>query len=81
MSVINESHRDETTSFEEQFSKDLLQSEKFRARVLTAISGALLFYVLIAYIFWRDNFFGNLGIKPPFLLALLILGMNRPEIG
>ncbi len=65
----------ETSSFEEQFSKDLLQSEKFRARVLAFISGALLFYVLIIYIFFGDYFFGSIGTQPPFLWALLILSI------
>jgi len=65
----------ETSSFEEQFSKDLLQSEKFRARVLVFISGALLFYVLIIYIFFGDYFFGSIGTQPPFLWALLILSI------
>jgi adenylate cyclase len=75
LSVINESHQDDAASFEEQFLKDLLQSEKFRARVLAAISGALIVYVIILFIFWREEFFDNLGIRPPFLFALLILAI------
>lgn len=60
-------------SFEELFSKDLLQSEKLRALILAVISFILIVYITIVFIFFEKLFLSSMGVEPPFILVLSIL--------
>jgi len=61
--------------FKEQFSKDVITSEKYRTIILAIISAILIFYIILIYLFWDKYFYTTFGFKPPFFWALIILGL------
>jgi adenylate cyclase len=61
--------------FEEQFSQEVISGEKYRAIILAVISAVLVSYIASIYLFGEEYFYAAFGLKPPFLWALIILGL------